>query len=115
MLRSLRAYGLPPERKILGQCGHAVSTERERHAELDRLLKQVIQCLDLRGANEALERANVEAASPRDDTGSTELADSRTPEARSTFAVANPVLEGRMLHRQSRTCRCAISGTAKRN
>lgn len=48
-----------------------MKTDRERHAELDRLLKQAIQCLEslnLRGANEALERANVEAASPRNVT-----------------------------------------------
>ena len=48
-----------------------MKTDRERHAELDRLLKQAIQCLeslDLRGANQALERASAEAASPRDVT-----------------------------------------------
>lgn len=98
MPRSLRAEGLPSERKILGQSEYAVRTERERHAELDQLLKQAIQCLeslDLRGANEALERVSVEAAFPRDDTGSTELHDSRTSEARNAFAVTGPVLDGR--------------------
>jgi hypothetical protein len=72
--------------------------ERESHAELEQLLKQAIQCLesmDLRGANEAPKQASARATFPRDDIGPTELADSRTPEARNAFAVTGPVLEGR--------------------
>jgi len=67
----------------------------EDYAELDRLLKQAIRCLestDLDGANEALKRAGTEAASLRDDAGSPELAGSSTPEAQNTFADAGPVL-----------------------
>ncbi len=75
----------PSERKLLGQRDDAVRTEREGHAHLYRLLKQATQCLesmDLQGANEALKRVGAEAAFPRDDTGPTDLADSRTPEVR---------------------------------
>jgi hypothetical protein len=78
--------------------GPAGDRKREGYAELDRLLKQAIRCLegtDLRGANEALKRAGAEAASLRDDAGSPELAGSSTPEAQNTFADAGPVLGGR--------------------
>ena len=78
--------------------GLAGNRKPEGYAELDRLLKQAIRCLegtDLRGANEALKRAGAEAASLRDDTGSPELAGSSTPEAQNAFADADPVLGGR--------------------
>ena len=72
--------------------------KREGYAELDRLLKQAIRCLestDLRGANEALKRVGAKAASLRNDTGSPELAGSSTPEAQNAFADADPVPGGR--------------------
>ena len=78
--------GLPDDRK------------REGYAELDRLLKQAMRCLegtDLHGANEALKRAGAEAASLRNDAGSPDLAGSSTPEAQNAFADAGPVLGGR--------------------
>ena len=101
--------------------GPAGDRKPEGYAELDRLLKQAIRCLegtDLRGANEALKRAGAEAASLRDDTGSPELAGPNIPEAQNAFADADPVPgDGETRHRavparrRARACRCAILGT----
>ena len=86
------------ERNDHADKGPAGDRKHEGYAELDRLLKQAIRCLestDLHSANEALKRAGAEAASLRDDAGSPELAGSSTPEAQNVFADADPVLGAR--------------------
>jgi hypothetical protein len=86
------------ERNDQADKGPPGDRKREAYAELNRLLKQAIRCLestDLHGANKALKRAGAAAASLRDDTGSPELAGTSTPEAQNAFADADPVLGGR--------------------
>ena len=58
------------ERNDQADKGPLGDRKREGYAELDRLLKQAIRCLesrDLRGANETLKRVGAEAACLRDD------------------------------------------------
>lgn len=68
-----------------GQSEHAVRIGREGRAELDRLLEEAIQHLesmDLHGANEALKKAAIEAASLRKADPMLEFAGSSPSEAR---------------------------------